>query len=226
MGWDVSTTIQTIQTRAVAWSSANGLQSLVSDNAEIINRVAADERQLFDLAAGTNSYYFATTSAVTSSSGSSARTITTTGLTPPVGRILRFVLNSGTEVSQVDVRDTDAELAPRYYMLGTTLTEVSNDWSATTGTVAGTLTYVKRPTVLDTTGALTQTVTLPDEFVDILELKLAHYLAHKDYGREQPEVKRLEEMIARREQDFLNFITSFGGVEARRVTIPPTGFKR
>ena len=222
----MTTTIQDIQTRAVAWSSANGLQSLVSDNAEIINRVAADERQLFDLAASTNSYFFATTAAVTSSSGTSARTITTTALTPPVGRILRFVLDSGAEVSQVDVRDTDAELSPRYYMLGTTLYEVSNDWSATSGTVGGTLTYVKRPTALDTTGTLTQTVTLPDEFTDILDLKLAHYLAHKDYGREQPEIKRLEEMVARREQDFVQFITSFGGVEARRVTIPSTGFKR
>ena len=132
----MSTTIQDIQTRAVAWSSANGLQSLVSDNAEIINRVAADERQLFDLAASTNSYFFATTAAVTSSSGTSARTITTTALTPPVGRILRFVLDSGAEVSQVDVRDTDAELSPRYYMLGTTLYEVSNDWSAVSGTVS------------------------------------------------------------------------------------------
>lgn len=222
----MSTTIQDIQTRAVAWSSANGLQSLVSDNAEIINRVAADERQLFDLAASTNSYFLATTAAVTSSSGTSARTITTTALTPPVGRILRFVLNSGAEVNQVDVRDTDAELSPRYYMLGTTLYEVSNDWSAASGTVSGTLTYVKRPTVLSTTGTLTQTVTLPDEFTDILDLKLAHYLAHKDYGREQPEIKRLEEMVARREQDFVQFITSFGGVEARRVTIPSTGFKR
>ena len=222
----MSTTIQDIQTRAVAWSSANGLQSLVSDNAEIINRVAADERQLFDLAASTNSYFFATTAAVTSSSGTSARTITTTALTPPVGRILRFVLGSGAEVSQVDVRDTDAELSPRYYMLGTTLYEVSNDWSAASGTVSGTLTYVKRPTVLSTTGTLTQTVTLPDEFTDILDLKLAHYLAHKDYGREHPEIKRLEEMVARREQDFVQFITSFGGVEARRVTIPSTGFKR
>ena len=222
----MTTTIQDIQTRAVAWSSANGLQSLVSDNAEIINRVAADERQLFDLAASTNSYFFATTAAVTSSSGTSARTITTTALTPPVGRILRFVLDSGAEVSQVDVRDTDAELSPRYYMLGTTLYEVSNDWSAASGTVGGTLTYVKRPTALDTTGTLTQTVTLPDEFTDILDLKLAHYLAHKDYGRENPEIKRLEEMVARREQDFVQFITSFGGVEARRVTIPSTGFKR
>ena len=222
----MSTTISDIKDRAVAWSSANGLQSLASDTAEIINRVAADERQLFDLAASVNSYYFATTASVTSSSGSSARTITTSALTPPVGRILRFVLNSGTEVRQVDLRDTDAELAPRYYLLGTVLTEVSNDWSSTSGTVSGTLTYVKRPTALDTTGALTQTVTLPDEFSDLLELKLAFYLAHKDYGREQPEVKRLQDLIDQRTTDFLTFISTFGGVESRAFQIPSTGNKR
>lgn len=221
----MATTIQQILSRATSFSSANGLQSLTNDNAEIINRVASDERQLFDLAAAMNSYYFATTAAVTSSSGSSARTIATSALTPPVGRLLRFVLASGTEVNQVDLRDVDAELEPRYYVLGTTLVEVDNDWSASSGTVSGTLTYVKRPAVLSTTGALTQTVTLPDEFVDILELKLAYYLAHKDYGREQPELKRLEAMIARREQDFVTFLTTFGGVESRNTIIPKVGGK-
>ena len=118
----MATTITQLKDRAVAWSSANGLQSLVSDTAEIINRVAADERVLFDLAASLNSYYFATTAAVTSSSGTSARTITTSALTPPVGRILRLVLASGDEVNQVDVRDQDAELSPPYFLLGTVLT--------------------------------------------------------------------------------------------------------
>lgn len=223
----MATSITNLKDRAVAWSSANGLQSLVSDTAEIINRVAADERALFDLAAATNSYYFATTAAVTSSSGSSARTITTTALTPPVGRILRLVLTaSGTEVNQVDVRDQDAELSPRYFLLGTVLTEVSNDWSATSGTVAGTLTYVKRPTVLSTTGALSQTITLPDEFADLLEMKLAYYIAHKDYGREQPELVRLEKMIQARTGEFVGFLQSFGGTEARRFNIPSSGSKR
>lgn len=202
------------------------MQSLTNDTAEIINRVAVDERILFDLAAATNSYYFAATSAVTSSSGSSGRTITTSALTPPVGRILKFVLANGTEVSQVDLRDTDAELSPRYYLLGTVLTEVSNDWSASSGTVAGTLTYVKRPTALSTSGALSQTVTLPDEFADLLELRLAHYLAHKDYGREQPEIQRLEAMIAERTEQYVAFLQTFAGPESRKTTIPTIGHKR
>jgi hypothetical protein len=222
----VATTITQLKDRAVAWSSANGLQSLVSDTAEIINRVAADERVLFDLAASLNSYYFATTAAVTSSSGTSARTITTSALTPPVGRILRLVLASGDEVNQVDVRDQDAELSPRYFLLGTVLTEVSNDWSASSGTVSGTLTYVKRPTALSTTGALTQTVTMPDEFADLLEMKLAYYLAHKDYGRETPELTRLEKLIEQRTGEYVAFLQSFGGTEARRFTIPSSGSKR
>lgn len=222
----MATTILQIQQRAVAWSSANGLQSLVSDTADIINRIAADERALFDLAASMNSYYFAVSTAVTSSSGSSGRTIATSGLTPPVGRILRLVLASGDEVNQVDLRDQDAELSPRYYLLGTVLTEIGNEWSATSGTVSGTLTYVKRPAVLSTTGALTQTVTLPDEFADLLEMKLAFYLAHKDYGREQPELVRLEKLIQQRTAEYLAFLQSFGGTEARRFTIPSSGSKK
>ncbi len=50
----MATTLQQIQDRAVAWSSANGLQTLVSNRAEIINRIAVDERRLFDLAASVN----------------------------------------------------------------------------------------------------------------------------------------------------------------------------
>ena len=222
----MTTTVTQLKDRAVAWSSANGLQSLVSDTAEIINRVAADERALFDLAAATNSYYFATTAAVTSSSGTTARTITTSALTPPVGRILKLVLASGDEVNQVDLRDQDAELSPRYYLVGTVLTEVSNDWSASSGTVSGTLTYVKRPTVLSTTGALSQTITLPDEFADLLEMKLAYYIAHKDYGRELPELKRLDDMIQARTAEYVTFLESFGGIEHRRFNIPARGGKR
>lgn len=222
----MATTLQQIVDRAADWSVANGLTSLTSDNAEMINRIAADERALFDIAAQSSSFYYAAETAVTSTSGSSARTVATSALTPPVGRILRFVLNSGAEVFQVDLRDTGAELAPRYYLLGTTLKEVGSDWSATSGTVSGTLTYIKRPTDLSTTGALTQTVTLDDRFVDILEMRLAWYLAHKDVGRDIPEIQRLEQQIAARVNDFQQMLSLFGGAEVRSFNLPVIGAKR
>lgn len=224
----MTTTVQQLLDRAVAWSSANGLTSLTGDTAEIINRVAADERSLFDLATRVNRSYFARTQSVTSTSAGSGRTIALTGgdfTANPVGRILEFKLSDGRIVSQVDALDLDAELAPRYYVLAKTIYEVSNDWSTSSGAVTGTLMYVKRPATLSTTGALTQTVTLDDDFADILELRLARYLVQKDYGREGAEYERLGVMISEREQDFTSFLEQYGGVEARRFLMPQTGTK-
>lgn len=222
----MATTCQQIQDRAVAWSTANGLQTLVGDRAEIINRIASDERGLFDLAASENAYYYATATLTTSTSGSSGRTIDTASLSPLVGRILRVDLASGEEIRQVDLRDTDAELAPRYFVRGTTLVEVSNDWSASTGTVNVTVTYMRRPAVLDPDGALSQTVTLEDRFADLLEMKLAWYLAHKDVGREGAELQRLEQQIAARTAEYVRAIQQYAGAETRRFVLPSEGTKR
>lgn len=221
----MSTTISQIQDRAVAWSVANGASSLVSDTAEIISRVAADERSLYDLAAESSSHYFAYSQSVTSSGGASARTITTTALTYPVKRILKLVLSTGSQVNQVDLRDLDAELEPRYYMLGTTITEVENDWSEVSGAVSATLSYVRGPAVLSASGALSQTISLDDQFADILEMKLARYLCQKDVGRGAEEMALLDQRINERMQDFLSFLSTFGGVEVRRFNLSKVGNK-
>lgn len=221
----MTTTCQQLQDRAVAYSSANGLASLVSDKAEIINRIGTDERALYDLAARTNRYFFAVTTDITSTTGATGRSFALTSLSPRVARILKIVLADGREVSQVDVQDLAAEFSPRYYVLGQTVYEVENDWSATSGAVAAVLTSVRLPVTLDTTGLLTQAITLPDDFADILELRLARYLAHKDVGRDQAEMTRLDEQISAREADFVSHITQFGGVEARRFIVPTSGAK-
>jgi hypothetical protein len=222
----MTTTLQQIQDRAVAFSSANGLSSLVSDRAEIINRIAGFERDVYDLAARENRYFFAVSAGVSSTNGSSGRTIALSSLTALCGRILKFVLNDGRTVDQVDVQDLNAELAPRYYVLGTTIYEVSNDWSPNTGVVSGTLTYVRLPSSLSVTGDLTQTVTLPDDFCDMLEVRLAYYLAHKDVGRDPAELERLAKMIAEQDENFISHITEFAGVESQRFNIPARGDKK
>jgi hypothetical protein len=126
----------------------------------------------------------------------------------------------------VDIQDLEAELAPRYYVLGNTIYEVSNDWSAASAAVSGTLTYVRQPATLSVTGDLTQTLTLPDEFTDMLELRLAHYLAHKDVGRDPAELERLEKMIAAQDENFVSHVAEFAGVESRRFNIPTRGDKK
>lgn len=222
----MTTTLQQIQDRAVAFSSANGLASLVADPSEIINRLAGFERDVYDLATRENRYFFAVSVPVASTAGASARTIALSALALPCGRLLKFVLNDGRTVDQVDIQDLEAELAPRYYVLGTTIYEVSNDWSAATGAVSGVLTYVRLPANLSTVGDLTQTVTLPDEFTDMLELRLAHYLAHKDVGRDPLEIDRLAKMIDEQDENFVSHVTEFAGVESRRFNIPTKGDKK
>jgi hypothetical protein len=220
----MTTTLQQIQDRAVAFSSANGLASLVQDKAEIINRIASDEISMFDLAAKENRYYFAVSIAVSSSGGSSGRTIATSSLTQKVNRILKLKLADGRTVSQVDFQDLEAELSPRYYVLGTTIYEVDSDWG-TTGAIPGTLTYMFGPAALNLTD-LTQQLTLPDDFTDCLELRLAQYLAHKDVGRDPLELERLKAMIEDADAGFISHITQFGGVEARHFNIPSSGNKK
>lgn len=222
----MTTTLQQIQDRAVAYSTANGLSSLVSDRSEIINRIAGFERDAYDLATRENRYFFAVQAPVTSSAGSSGRTISLSSLTIPCGRILKFVLNDGRTVDQVDIQDLEAELAPRYYVLGSTIYEVSNDWNAASGAVNGTLTYVRQPALLSTSGDLTQTLTLPDEFADMLELRLAQYLAHKDVGRDPLELERLDKMVAAQDENFISHVGQFAGVESRRFDIPTKGDKK
>jgi hypothetical protein len=222
----MTTTLQQIQDRAVAFSSANGLSSLVSDRAEIINRIAGFERDVYDLATRENRYFFAIAVAVVSTSGSSGRTIDLSALAIPCGRILKFVLNDGRTVDQVDVQDLEAELAPRYYVLGTKIYEVSNDWNASAGGVSGVLTYVRQPAALSVAADLTQTITLPDEFADMLEVRLAYYLAHKDVGRDPVELERLEKMIAEQDENFVSHVGEFAGVESQRFRIPTRGDKK
>jgi hypothetical protein len=144
----------------------------------------------------------------------------------PCGRILKFVLNDGTEVSQVEFLDLEAELAPRYFVLGKKMYEVSNDWSGTAGTASGTLIYVRQPAVINVDGDLTQSLSLDDEFTDLLELRLAQYLAHKDVGRDPLELARLEKLVEAADETFVSHITQFGGVESRRFNIPVKGNKK
>lgn len=218
----MATTLQQIQDRALSWSVANGTTSLVSDSSLVIARIAALERALFDRAKALNSYYYATTASANSTSGSSARTLDLTTVAPttaPVRRLLSVSLPSGAELNQVDLREQDAELAPRYFLRGRTLVELNSEWGAT-GVVALALVYMRGPAPLNVAGALTQTISLEDDYADLLELGLAWWLAQRDVGRETQEMTRLQETLAQREADYIEHITNFSGEAARKQNIP------
>lgn len=225
----MSTTCQTIVTRAKAFSSLNS--PLTSDAQEMLSRIRADQRAAFSLAASVTRDYFQSSQALTSTSAVAGRTVDLNGLTQPLDRILKVVLPSGTEISQVDVLDLDAELAPRYRVAGKTLIEINNEWNTpvVATAVSLTVTYVFAPTDIDPTNAagLGQSVSVPDEWIDLLVLPLAMYLVQKDPGRPEEEYDRIEKMKSDKEDAFVEYLQHYGGIEVRRFDIPkPIGTKK
>lgn len=228
----MTTTCQTIVDRAKSASPLN--TALASDRAEMLSRIRADQQELFTVLAGRSRDRFQTTASLSSTTGSSGRSFNLAAITPPVERVLQVVLQDGREANQVDVLDTDAELAPRYFVRGQTLIEVSNDWATAAGAINATLVYVYGMTDIDPAGALTQTVTVPDQWIDLLVLPLAMYFFQKDPGRDEPEYARLGVMLGSfdgrtgRRGAFLDYLENYGGVESKRFLqpTPPESRKR
>lgn len=211
----MTTTLQQIQDRAVAFSSANGLSSLISDTSEIISRIQADQEALY---AGLADQWGALTqvsASVASTSGSSGRTISLV-ITPPIRRVISLILANGQRVREVAVDDQDARHSPRYYILGSSLVEVGSDWGAT-GVANATLVYAGGPVVLAPSGALTQLVTIADEWTDLLVLPLAMYLVQKDVGRESAEYERLERVLASRRDAYTTYLANYSGEIVREA---------
>lgn len=206
----MTTTAQQIVDRAKAFSALN--TPLTTDRGEMLSRIRADQRAVFARIAQHGAARFQSTAAVTSSSAASARTASLASLTPPLGRILHVAItSSGAKVRQAEVGDEDAKFAPRYIARALTLVEVGSDWSTSTGTVALTLTYVQGPTDIDPTGAYSQTVSVPDEWTDLLVLSLAMYLHQKDPGRDPAEFQRLQQWYATRLAEFDAYCLDYDG---------------
>lgn len=210
MAW----TVADVVSRARGFATSNHA-ALTSDPAEMIARVSACEIEVFAEAARASRYFHASAS-LTSSNAASDRTATFADANV-VERIIRVRLASGgTEVRRVDLHDTDAEVAPRYFTLGTTLHEVGSDWGAS-GAIGLTVDYAKAPAILTISGATTQSLTLPDKYADVLAIRLAAYLAAKDTGaRAADEVARLDALYRARLDQVLSSLDSFGGYAYRR----------
>lgn len=226
----MATTCQTILDRA---RGLNGLNpSIVTTAPDILSRIRHDQQDVFTQAANVNREYFQHEATVTSSSAASARTLSlaTLGDSPtfkPVERLLDVKLPSGVSISQVDQFDVEAEYAPRYYVRGRTLCEVSNDWGAA-GSVACAVVYVYGMIDIDPFGATSyaQPVTVPDQWTELLELALGIYLFEKDPGRDEAEytrlVARLGDWAKRtgRRGAFLDYLANVGGQQYHRFNIP------
>jgi len=86
--------------------------------------------------------------------------------------------------------------------------------------VALVIDYVVKPATLDPTSNLSQTITLPDEFADLLAIRLAHYLSIKDVGRDPAEAQELDTIYQTRLKSMLDALDHREG-EARRRFLAP-----
>jgi hypothetical protein len=180
------------------------------------------QQRLFTKLAQENRYFYVNATTVQSNSAAFARQADLSTLDPLVERLLIAKLPSDVELSQVDLQDLDAELAPRFYPLGTKMVEVSNDWGAA-GVVTLSVWYAYRPDELDLSGALTQNVTVPDRFCEYLECDLAIYFAGSDFGRAQADPSEIQRLAAEQQavyQDFIQYTDHFAGPSSRRFILP------
>lgn len=219
----MTTTCQEIYARAKRFNIANN--ELAPTKHEFLSRINADQHALFASIAAITRDRFQTTAAINSNNASSAREIDFSATTPSVQRILKVVItSSAAEITQVDVLDTDAEFAPRYFVRGQKLIEVGSDWGAS-GVVGVTLTYVYGATAIDATGASSQLITVPDEWADLLVMPLALYFYQQSPAtgaRAEAEFQRLTAMLEERQKAFYEYVKNYGGVEARRFMMPQT----
>jgi hypothetical protein len=213
----VSTTCQTIIDRAKQYSPLN--TSLATDPVEMLTRIQQMQQRVFTAVAALRRPPFTTTASVTSNSAASARSISVASLSPPLERLLRVTLPSGAEVYPVSEFDQQAQLAPRYFARQKTLIEVASDWGAT-GTVALTLLYAYGATAIAPTGAATQAVTVPDEWIDLLIKPLAMYFHTKDPGRDPSEYQTLDAEYGAVWNGFLGYVANYSGDVTRRELLP------
>jgi len=211
-----SLTCSYVITAAAAFSPAN--PALMSNSVEMLSRIRYDQRELFTQIAVRSREYFVAQTVLPTSAGLQNRTIDTTQLPPALERILLVVIN-GVTISQVDVLDQAAELAPRYYAQGTQLVEVNAEWGGT-GAQLATISYCYGPNDIDPYGQSNQPLSVPDQWVDILVGNLAAYCALKDYGRPPTEIANAQALAQTRMQEFQTFLDQTAGVKSMRLDIP------
>lgn len=220
----MAVTIQNVIDRAKAFSPLNA--SLAGDPVELVTRVQQMQQRVFTAVASLpvallGRSRFTVAQAVTSSNSASGRTYALSALSQPMERLLRVSLGAtGAEVLPVTEFDTNVNLPPRYFVRGQTLTEVSNDWSAITGTVSLSILYAFGAAAISPTGGTAQLVTVPDEWADLLVKPLAMYFHQKDPGRDPTEYQFLDAEYSAVWNGFLAYVTNYAGEFNLNAVLP------
>lgn len=213
-----TTTILNIISRATAFSTANDALTVSTNYAACASRIAADERLVLQKGIAASREYFTLRSPLTVAGSGPNRTVSLSALdaTRPVVRVLRLSFADDTEVRQVDSVDRGAITnVPTFHRTGQTLRESGSGWASQTTL---TLEYAAGPTPIDLASTTVQNtvLTLDNEFCDLLVLRLAHFFALHDFGREQAERDALAAMIKERDDSFIETLRSGGGMAAMR----------
>lgn len=216
----MATTIADIIGAAVADSVAN--QGLANDVPDLITRINTYQRKRWTQFCATNKFFYQITDTVVSTTGNGNRSADLATLSLPVERILTVHLPSGTEVREVVLQDTDAELAPRYYQSGMVVREVGTDWnSVNTSAVTLTIGYCYRPVDLDPSGTTDQPISIPDGYANILSDELGAYFSTQDVGRPDSETARLLAQAEASTQAWIQHAANVVGVPAYRFGFSP-----
>lgn len=227
----MATTVQQLVDRAIDRSVANRGTSLLSSTPVVLARVQQYTSAIFQRLATMQRTYFQIDEVLTSTASvaASARVVDLADLELPCLRLLKVTrVEDGEECNAVDVRNIDAEYAPRFYVSGTQLVEVYPDWDAgDPGSVDLRVYFLRGPDVLDLDGALTQTVSdlLPDDFTDLLDNRLGRYLSEKDFGRDPKEIAALDADYEARFASFVDYLDNLAGALSVGVAVPVAGSK-
>jgi hypothetical protein len=222
----MTTTCADILTRALSLSVANqGLldPNVTADVQTALARISQAQIKAFIAFTQANRTAFLTSISNASNAANGHRIVDLSGQSPRVERIVRVELPSGVEVALVDPAVPTSEMAPRYFTEGDTLHEIANDWDPTSaGTVTLTILCATRPPELDVsaTAALTQLVSIPDRFTDLLVYELGAFLAESDVGRDQAEVTALRTQGASVLGEWIASAAQFGGVATYTFSVP------
>lgn len=216
----MATTCSDVVARSAGYSVQSD-STLTQNSSEMLAKINAFQNEIFSRVAADNRF-FAASASLTSTSGPPTRSIDLSATTN-LERVFLVLQSDGTTVRPVDVEDTAAEIAPRYYILGKTMYEVETDWGGSppgTGTATFTVWYAFTANQIDPSGDLSQTLTLPDQHADLVSIRLASYLAGKDVGRDPTEVQRLDALYESRLGVVLDSLSHYAGAVRRRFVSP------
>jgi hypothetical protein len=186
-------TVQNVWDRALARSIENEADLL--SETEVINILSDKQRELFILAAVENPDYFGTST--TLSRGAFTGVWDITSHRPGTISKLEILTIVGTvtdrsvgeEVNLVAFRFQSLGLAPRVYLRGRKLTDFGDLNTDVSNYVSQlTMYYSPVPAALTAVGSI---ISLPEEWVNLLVVPLAKWMAIRDGGRDN-EVKQLD----------------------------------